>query len=131
MAEHPNIALLRRGYGAFASGDMETLRELIAPDVIWHSGGHNQLSGDYKGIDETLGLFARFFELTGGDQRQELHDLLANDEHGVVLLKQHIGRPDGRSYDGNDVHVFHISEGKVTEFWLHPGDQAAADAALS
>jgi ketosteroid isomerase-like protein len=131
MAEHPNIELVRRGYAAFGSGDMGTLRELIAPDVIWHTGGHSPLSGDYKGIEETLGLFARFFELSGGDMRQELHDVLANDEHAVVLLKQHIGRPDGRSYDGNDVHVFHITDGKVTEFWNHPGDEAAADAVLA
>jgi len=48
-----------------------------------------------------------------------------------VLLKQHLGRPDGRSYDGNDVHVLHIADGKVTEFWAHPGSEAASDAALA
>ncbi len=131
MAEHPNIDLVRRGYAAFGSGDMSTLRELIAADVVWHSGGHNPLSGDYKGLEETLGLFGRFFEISGGDMSQELHDVLANDEHAVVLLRQHIGRPDGRSYDGNDVHVFHIADGKVTEFWAHPGDEAASDAVLA
>jgi len=131
MAEHPNIELVRRGYAAFGSGDMDTLRELIAADVVWHSGGHNPLAGDYEGLDATLELFGRFFEISGGDIRQELHDVLANDEHAVVLLKSHLGRPDGRSYDGNDVHVFHIADGKVTEFWSHPGDQAASDAALA
>ena len=131
MTEHPNIALVRRGYAAFGSGDMDTLRALIAEDVVWHSGGHNPLSGDYQGLGATLGLFARFFEVTGGNLSQELHDVLANDEHAVVLLKQHLGRPDGRSYDGNDVHVFHIADGKVTEFWAYAGDEAASDAALA
>jgi ketosteroid isomerase-like protein len=131
VAEHPNIDLVRRGYAAFGSGDMAILRELIAPDVVWHTGGHNPLTGDYKGLEETLGLFGRLFEISAGDMRQELHDVLANDEHAVVLLRQHIGRPDGRSYDGNDVHVFHIADGKVTEFWAHPGDEAASDAALA
>jgi len=131
MDEHPNVELVRRGYAAFGSGDMDTLKGLLAEDVVWHSGGHSPLSGDCKGLGETLGLFARFFEVTGGDMSQELHAVLADDEHAVVLLKQHIGRPDGRSYDGNDVHVFHIADGKVTEFWGLSGDEAASDAALS
>ncbi len=110
---------------------MDTLRELIADNVAWHSGGHNPLSGDYEGLDATLGFFARLFEVTGGDMSQELHAVLADDEHAVALLKQHLGRPDGRSYDGNDVNVFHITDGKVTEFWAMPGDEAASDAALA
>jgi hypothetical protein len=41
-------------------------------------------------------------------------------------------RPDGRSYDGNDVHVLHMTDGKVTEFrGAHPGDEATSDAALA
>lgn len=131
MAEHPNVELVRRGYAAFGTGDMDTLKLLIAPDVLWHSGGHSPLSGDYEGLEATLGLFARFFELTGGDITQELHAMLGDDEHVVALIKQHLGRPDGRSYDGNDVHVFHIRDGKVTEFWALSGDEAASDAALA
>ena len=131
MTEHPNIELVRRGYAAFGAGDMDTLKELIAADVVWHSGGHSPLSGDYKGLGETLGLFGRFFEVTGGDMSQELHAVLADDEHAVALLRQHLGRPDGRSYDGNDVHVFHIRDGKVTEFWAFSEDEAASDAALA
>jgi len=131
MDEHPNVALIRKGYAAFGSGDMAALGELIASDVVWHSEGNNPLSGDYEGQEATFGLFARFFELSAGDMTQELHAVLADDEHGVVLLKQHIGRPDGRSYDGNEVHVFHLRDGKVSEFWGSSSDQAAADAVLA
>jgi len=110
---------------------MDTLRELIDATVTWHSNGHNPLSGDYEGLEATLGLFGRFFEVTGGDISQDLHAVFADDEHGVVLLRQHLGRPDGRWYDGNDVHVFHLADGKVTEFWAYSEDEAAFDAALS
>lgn len=130
MAEHPNVDRIRRGYAAFGNADMATLGELLASDVVWHNEGNNQLSGDYEGQEATFGLFARFFELSGGDMSQELHAVLADDEHGVAMVKQHIGRPDGRSYDGNEVHVFHIKDGKVTEFWAFSNDQAAIDAVL-
>ena len=131
MAEHPNVELMRKGYAAFGGGDMATLGELFASDVVWHSGGNNQLSGDYEGQEATFGLFGRFFELSGGDISQELHAVLADDEHGVALVKVHVGRPDGRSYDGSEVHVFHIKDGKVTEFWGFSDDESGLDALLS
>ena len=31
---HPNEDLIRRGYDAFSSGDMDTLRELFHPDIV-------------------------------------------------------------------------------------------------
>ena len=34
MTEHPDVELSRRGYDAFAKGDMATLTELIADDVV-------------------------------------------------------------------------------------------------
>ncbi|MBI4260731.1 MAG: nuclear transport factor 2 family protein, partial [Actinobacteria bacterium] len=36
MDEHPNAGLVRKGLEAFGSGDMETVQELIADDVVWH-----------------------------------------------------------------------------------------------
>jgi len=32
---HPNEDLVRRGYDAFSRGDMQTLRELFDPDIVW------------------------------------------------------------------------------------------------
>jgi uncharacterized protein len=44
---HPNEDLIRRGYDAFSSGDMDTLRELFHPDIVWHAPGRSQLAGDH------------------------------------------------------------------------------------
>lgn len=65
-------------------------------------------------------------ELTGGTYRIELHDVLANDEHAVVLAEAHAER-GGRVLDDRGVDVLHIVDGKVTEFWNNPGDQYAVD----
>jgi len=77
-----------------------------------------------------MGLFGRLVELTGGTFRQELHDILANDEHGVTLATATAER-EGKTFRDNGVLVFNLKEGKVTEAWLHPGDQYAADEFLS
>jgi len=33
MTEHPSVELIRRGYAAFAAGDVATMTELIADNV--------------------------------------------------------------------------------------------------
>ncbi len=91
-----NEDLLRQGYAAFASGDLATVQALIADDIVWHSGGANQLTGDYTGHQEVLGFIGRLMEVTGGTFRLEIHDILANDSHGIVLVTMH-GERDGRA----------------------------------
>ena len=123
---HPNEDLVRRGYAAFGSGDMDTIRELFDANIVWHGPGRNQLSGDYHGIDEVLQVFGKVFELTGGSFRLELHDVVANDDHAVGLVRA-TGDHDGKHLDDNSLQLFHIRDGKVTESWLYPGDPYTSD----
>jgi uncharacterized protein len=123
-----NIARMRQGYEAFAKGDLDALRDLFAPDIVWHAPGNNPLTGDYKGIDEVFGYFGKLFEATNGDMKQEIHDLLANDTHGVGLTHVRASRPDGRTMSLNQVAIFHINDQLVNEAWIMSEDPAAADA---
>ena len=127
MADHPNATLLKDGYAAFEKGDMAALNELFAPDVVWHLGGNNQLSGTHKGRDAVFAAFAKSVTLSGGTFKVELHDVVANDEHAVALTRATASR-EGRSIDVGDVDVYHIKGGKVTEMWSFTADQAATDA---
>jgi uncharacterized protein len=123
---HPNEELFRQGYDAFATGDMDKLRELLSDDVTWHQPGNNTMSGDFTGMDEVLGLFARLFQETNGTFRTDIHDVLANDTHGVVLA--HVtGQRGDKSLDQDYVHVAHFRDGKLTEAWIHNTDEPAAD----
>ena len=123
---HPNEDLVRRGYDAFSRGDMDTLRELFHPDIVWHAPGRNQLAGDHQGVNTVLGFFGKTMELTGGNFQIEVHDVVANDEHAVGLNAAHAERA-GRTLDGNGILVFHIRDGKVTEVWQYWSDPYAAD----
>lgn len=127
-----NVERIRHGYDAFSKGDLEALRELLSPDIVWHAGGENALTGDYKGIDEVFGFFGKLFEITGGTMQQEVHDVLANDEHGVAITRVRASRPDGRAMDMNQVGVFHINaDRRVTEAWTLPESETEANAFLS
>jgi ketosteroid isomerase-like protein len=123
---HPNEDLIRKGYAAFQSGDMTALGELFADDVVWHAPGRNQLSGTFRGKEEVFATFQKVFELTGGTFKLDVHTVLADDDHAVVLTRS-TGEREGRKLDDNTVQVFHVSDGKVTEQWLYPGDVYASD----
>ena len=58
------------------------------------------------------------------------NDILANDTHAVVLARATAER-DGKRLDDKGVNVWHLRDGKVTEQWLHPGDQYASDEFFS
>lgn len=123
---HPNEDLLRRGYAVFDSGDMNTVQALFDDDIAWHAGGSNQTTGDYRGHPEVMGFFGKVMELTGGTFRLEVHDVLANDTHGVVLVTFHAER-DGQRVALRSADVWHLADGKATEHWSFFEDQAAAD----
>lgn len=126
MADHPNATLLRKGYAAFGKGDMATLTDLFSEDVVWHLPGNNQLSGVHRGRDAVFAIFARTTQLSGGTFKIEVHDVLANDEHAVALTRGAASR-EGRQLRSLDTDVYHMSNGKVTEFWSFPEDQRKSD----
>jgi ketosteroid isomerase-like protein len=127
MAEHPNVAKMRRGYDAFSKGDMGTLRnEIFAPDVVFHIADSGSLNGDYKGVDEVLGFLGKVMEITGGNFGIEVHDILANDEHGVALVQVTAQREE-RRLGQKGVHVFHIRDGSVAEHWSFAEDTAESN----
>jgi ketosteroid isomerase-like protein len=127
---HPNEELVRRGFDAFNTGDIDTIRELFDQDAVWHAPGRNPLAGDHQGVDAILGFFARAMEVTGGTFRAELHDVVANDEHAVAIYVSR-GQREGRTLDNNTVLVSHIRDGRLAETWQLSGDQYAADEFLA
>jgi ketosteroid isomerase-like protein len=123
---HPNEDLVRRGYEAFAAGDVGTLNELFADDIVWHTPGRSPISGDQRGKQAVLEFFGRIGEETQGSFKLDLHDVIGNDEHVVVLSKA-TGQRGGKTLENNVVNVFHVTDGKVTEVWGHSEDQYAVD----
>ena len=124
---HPNEDMMRKLYDAFNKGDFEMVTSSFAPDIVGHVPGKSQLSGDYKGAEEVMGMFAKLAEVVGGNYSVEVHDVLANDEHAVVLGKINAEK-NGERYTSNSVEVYHLKDGKITEFWTLEEDLYASDA---
>jgi ketosteroid isomerase-like protein len=117
MAEHQNAQLIRKGYEAFAAGDMATLSELFAKDILWHEAGTaaTPLSGDYKGQDAVFGLFGELIQQTT-EFSVRLEEIVA-DDHQAVAIHETYARRGSTTYRCREAIVFHLLEGKVTDAW--------------
>jgi uncharacterized protein len=65
-------------------------------------------------------------EVTEGTFHLDVHAVLADDTHGVALVVTTASRA-GRSITTQNAHVFHLRDGRVTEFWDATTDQYSAD----
>ncbi len=119
MTEHPNAKVIRDLYGA--SGGPETVPHLFHEDVVWHLPGKHPMSGDHVGRDAVLQAMRYFVGI-----RLEVHDVVANDEHAVALLRA-TGSRDGKQYEALEIDTSHIRDGKITEFWSFSEDQHVTD----
>ena len=122
---HPNAEVLRRADEAMERGDIEGFFSHYTEDVVVHATGSNRLAGDYKGLDQLQDLFGRFMEAMGEYTFQN-HAYLADDEHGITLQRGKSVR-GGETREFNEVFVFHFRDGKISEMWYLPVDQAGVD----
>lgn len=123
---HANEEVVRAYIAALAEGDMDRVGEFLSDDVVFHMGGRNPMSGDKRGRDESIGMLRMASERAGGRLAVDVHDVLANDEHVVALVRRKIA-----GIDTTAAIVYHVGDGRITEVWIHEGDQQALDEALA
>jgi len=126
--EHPNVTVVREGFEAFARGDTAWMDEHLADDVVWHVGGNSKWAGTYQGKAKVLEYFARSAQAT--ETAAEIHDIVGNDEHVVVLGSAKATARDGSSAEWKYTQVFHVRDGKATEVWGMAENDAAVDPFL-
>ena len=118
---------IRCGYKAFGEGDMETLGSLYTTDVVQRQGGNNQTSGEYKGVDDVMGLYGKLSELSGGTFAVDLKSVNTQGEK-VVTVHHAKGERDGKKLDVDESIEFTFSGDKISLLDLSSPDQAALDA---
>jgi ketosteroid isomerase-like protein len=127
MTADENAAIMRRGYEAFNSADMNTLTEVFDDGMVWHLPGRSRFADDYQGRDATLAYFAQLGQETGGTFRAELQHLLADDEDRVIGIQRSTGERNGKHLDVGNCIVFQLKNGRVTDGREHFHDLYAWD----
>ena len=124
MNEHPNAALHRMAHEAFSTGDMDTLTELTAEDIVWHSPGESLISGVFRGRNAVFGhFFAKMDELSRGTAKFEEHqDYLGNDEHSVAFFQFSATR-NGKTLKGRVCEEMRWRNAQIVEEWTYLDNQ--------
>jgi ketosteroid isomerase-like protein len=125
MAEHPNVALVRRAMHAMNEMDMSRADEemavvdaFMADDIVWHEIGRAE---PRRGKDELRATMSEFSDAT---IHYELHDVVANDEHAIALGTATATR-NGKTLEYRTTEIFHMRDGRATERWAFSDDTAA------
>ncbi len=125
MAEHPNVALVRRGMQAMNDMDMSKADEemavvdaFMADDIVWHEIGRAE---PRRGKDELRATMSEFSDTT---IKYELHDVVANDDHAIALGTATATR-NGKTLEYRTAEIFHIRDGRAVERWAFSDDTAA------
>jgi ketosteroid isomerase-like protein len=127
---HPNEQLLRREYEGRARRDLAAVASTFHDDVVWHVPGRNAISGIYRGKEEVMEYVRRREALADGTFEITVHDVLANDEHGVVIASG-IATRHGREWQWRGHGLYRFRDGKIAECWLLPEDQYLFDSIWS
>jgi ketosteroid isomerase-like protein len=120
MSAQENLRVAREATDAFERHDLPALEGLVADDVVWHIIGSSE---PFHGKDALRamepGTASAGYDITGST-----HDILASDDHAVVLVNATATR-DGKTFDYRTAEIYHIRDGKITERWAFSDDTAA------
>jgi ketosteroid isomerase-like protein len=126
MGAEENAAIIRRGYEAFNSGDMNTLAEIFDERAVWHLPGRSSMANDYQGREAAFAYFGRLGQETGGTFQAGLQHLLAEGDR-VVGIQRNTAERAGKRLEDDVCLVFQLKDGRVTEGWEHHRDLYAWD----
>jgi uncharacterized protein len=110
----------------YVGGDLETVAQLLAEDVIWHVPGTSPIAGDYRGREAVSGYFRLRRELAGG-MIQVVKKGEAHHEEALVQLADGCAALGGREVTWRTAGVYRVADGRIAEAWLVPLDQEHFD----
>lgn len=128
---HEDLDVIKQFFSYAKSGERHRVPELWSDDIVLHYGGDNPISGTYRGRAEVGSAYRKMAELTDGTFGVvELHDMLASDDHVVVLARVGAER-QGHRLEWTGIDVYHVADGRIQEIWIHVTDQYAVDEFLN
>ena len=117
MGDQSNVEIVKEASKRMEdSGDVMSLADLLADDVVWHEIGSDEpIRGKQALMERWSGM------PEGASITAEAHDTVGNDEH-VVQLVTATAKMGDQELVYRTAEIYHMKDGKVTERWAFSDD---------
>jgi uncharacterized protein len=116
-----NVEIMRRGFDVWNKGDMDALRELYDPDIIWRAPEGWPEPGPYVGRDAVMHQLEQMRETFDTDSFELISDLIEVGDRVAVRFIWH-GMGHGPESNVEATGVYTLRKGRVVYvefFWDH------------
>ena len=120
--------IIREAYAAFGRGDIDGYLSACTEDFSFNVPGQSAVAGAYVAKAGLHELGGKVMAITRGTFIEDVEDVLANDQHAVVLARHRFTR-DGISRDYLTAHVYDLVNGKLARCFEQPRELIAFDEA--
>jgi len=124
--KHPNAFVLESIYSHFAKGDIAAMLNACSDDITFNVAGKSKVAGKFTKANVGAGLFGKLMELSGGEFKLEVHDILASDRHAVALVSANVNK-NGEKSVLRAAHVWRFENGKPVAWYDYPRDMYQFD----
>ena len=124
-----DIDLVRAGFEAFAKGDLAAFADLLHDDATWNHRNDDRLGGIHAGSDGIVAFVTESAQLTAGTLRVIPQAIMADGAGRVAVPVRVSGtRPDGRTFDDQQMLLFALDGDRVSSVDQFVGDPPAVTA---
>jgi ketosteroid isomerase-like protein len=124
-----DVAAVQAGVEAFARGDLAAFAEGFHPEATWNHRNDDRLGGVHAGIDAIIQFLVQSGTLTEGTLRAAPERIMTDGAGHVAVSTRVTGsRPDGRTFDDEQILVFIVEDGRVRSVDQYIGDPTAVTA---
>jgi|KBSSwiStaDraftv2_1062776.scaffolds.fasta_scaffold25301_3 ketosteroid isomerase-like protein len=109
-----NQDIIDKFFDSYMKRDLDGVKNVMAPNVVWYFLGRHKHAGVKKGIDEVI----KFFDTMGGimsKSRPAIEKLIVAEKDNYLIECQHIktNREDGINIDHYASVLWTIENGKI------------------
>ena len=111
VSEQENKELIKKGYAAFAAGDVQAVMDLFDDDIEWVQPGQSAISGTFHGKSEVMEFMSRLAEKS---PTVTVKRLIAEGDTVIAITEVTVG-----GETGEDADVFTVRDGKAIRMEVH------------